>query len=88
MANPGAIHYFPVTGIHACKNITEPKFYNVHNEKLAKFMKTEKTRLAGQKLDTEFNKYSYFNRNIYEAKLPHINPYPMEEYYLEHRHEL
>lgn len=78
---------FPNTTIESCKNCADKKFYKVYNEKIEQLLKNE-PRLEGQKLDSEFQRYSQFNYDIFEANLPPVNQYPLEEFYLDNKHKL
>src|ERR1051325_1432036 len=51
---------FPNVNIETCKNVVNPEFYKVHNEKLAEFIKnqTDNDRIAGQIKDKRFGRYS------------------------------
>ncbi len=80
-------HKFPNTVIDTCKNVADPKFYRVYNERLHNLMKTENS-LEGHILDKEFSRYSDFNRKIFESNLPPMNSYPSEQFYLENRDKL
>ncbi len=78
---------FPNTMMESCKNAADPEYYKVYNQKLDKLLK-EEVRLEGQKLDVEFGRYSQFNRDVYESKLPSVDPYPLEQFYLVNREKL
>ncbi len=75
------------TLIDACKNCADPRYYKVYNKKLEDCLKNE-VRLEGQVLDKEFSRYSEFNKNIHDSKLPPINPYPLEQFYQDNKHRL
>lgn len=84
-------HYgegFPNATVDECKNIAEKKHWRVYNERLEHLIEKEEGRLEGQKLDTEFGRYSKFNHDIFEANLPYINPHPIEAFYLENKDKL
>ncbi len=79
---------FPNVNIEQCKNVVNPEFYKVHNEKLAGQIKNEKPddRIEGQERDKRFGRYSEFNRTL-NLDNPQIQ-YPYERFYMENKGKL
>lgn len=76
--------------IESCKNVSDERFFKVHNEKLSKQIQSDhnnnRDRLVGQELDPKFGRYSKFN---YDVDLRNaMVQYPYEKFYLENKHKL
>lgn len=79
---------FPNANIEWCKNVVNPEFFKVHNEKLANYIENEKPedRINGQTKDKRFSRYSEFNR-LLSLENP-LTQYPYERFYLDNKHKL